>query len=145
MTRLSMDLKVMPRSYKGKNHFCSHWWNSLLHRKIPIHPLRSEKTGNALIEHVFNNYCIHECIIIDHDCTPMSILIGFLFKKLCIKIKTVASYNHQSLQAEDSCSLLWSILQTEHGTTSLANIFAKACKMIRTILAKLPIVCNIQF
>ena len=36
----------------------------------------------------------------DEDSTFMSTLMNYLFKKLNIKIKTVAPYNHQSLQAE---------------------------------------------
>ena len=42
----------------------------------------------------------------------MSILINYLLKKLVIKIKTVAPYNHQSLQAE-------------HGIKSVATIIMK--------------------
>ena len=42
----------------------------------------------------------------------MSSLMSYLFKKLGIKIKTVAPYNHQSLQAE-------------HGIKSLSNILTK--------------------
>ena len=42
----------------------------------------------------------------------MSSLMNYLFKKLDIKIKTVAPYNHQSLQAE-------------HGIISLSNILTK--------------------
>ena len=38
--------------------------------------------------------------------------MNYLFKKLDIKIKTVASYNHQSLQAE-------------HGMKALSNILMK--------------------
>ena len=48
----------------------------------------------------------------DQDSTFMSSLINYLFKKLNIKIKTVAPYNHQSLQAE-------------HGITSLSMIITK--------------------
>ena len=36
----------------------------------------------------------------DQDSTFMSTLMNYLFRKLNIKIKTVAPYNHQSLQAE---------------------------------------------
>ena len=42
----------------------------------------------------------------------MSSLMNYLFKRLGIKTKTVAPYNHQSLQAE-------------HGTKSLSNILTK--------------------
>ena len=42
----------------------------------------------------------------------MSSLMNYLFKRLRIKIKTVAPYNHKSLQAE-------------HGVKSLSNILTK--------------------
>ena len=48
----------------------------------------------------------------DLDSVFMSSLMSYLFKKLGIKIKTVALYNHQSLQAE-------------HGIKSLSNILTK--------------------
>ena len=48
----------------------------------------------------------------DQDSTFMSSLINYLFKKLDIKIKTVAPFNHQSLQAE-------------HGIKSLPTILTK--------------------
>ena len=48
----------------------------------------------------------------DLDSAFMSSLMSYLFKKLGIKIKTVAPYNHQSLQAE-------------HGIKSLSNILTK--------------------
>ena len=40
----------------------------------------------------------------------MSSLMKYLFKKLDIKIKTVAPYNHQSLQAEHRIKSLTKIL-----------------------------------
>ena len=51
-------------------------------------------------------------MIIDQDSVFMSALINYLFKGLGIKNKTVAPYNHKSLQAE-------------HGITSLATILTK--------------------
>ena len=48
----------------------------------------------------------------DQDSAFMSSLMNFLFKKFEIKVKMVASYNHQSLQ-------------TEHGIKSLSNILKK--------------------
>ena len=48
----------------------------------------------------------------DLDSAFMSSLMSYLFKKLGIRIKTVAPYNHQSLQAE-------------HGTKSLSAILTK--------------------
>ena len=51
-------------------------------------------------------------MIMDLDSAFMSSLINYLFKRLGIIIKTVAPYNHQSLQAE-------------HGIKSLSNILTK--------------------
>ena len=45
----------------------------------------------------------------------MSTLMNYLFKRLNIKIKTVAPYNHQSLQAEHGIKSLSTIL-TKHLT-----------------------------
>ena len=43
----------------------------------------------------------------------MSTVMNYLFKKLNIKIKTVAPYNHQSLQAEHGIKA-WSTILTKH-------------------------------
>ena len=47
----------------------------------------------------------------------MSSLMSYLFKRLGIQIKTVAPYNHQSLQAEHGIKSLSTIL-TKHLTKS---------------------------
>ena len=82
---------------------------------IPIHHSRSEEVGEALIEHVISKFCAPNCIIMDQDSTFMSTLINYLYRKLKIKTKTVAPYNHQSLQAEHSIKSLSRIL-TKHLT-----------------------------
>ena len=46
----------------------------------------------------------------DLDSTFMSSLINHLLKRLSIKIKTVAHYNHQSLWAEHTIKSLSTIL-----------------------------------
>ena len=79
---------------------------------IPIYHARSEEVGEALIGHVITKYCIPEYIIMDQESTFMSSLIIYLLNKFNIKIRTVAPYNHQSLQAE-------------HGIKSLSNILTK--------------------
>ena len=66
----------------------------------PIHQAKLEEIKDTLIENVITKYCIPEHIIMDQDSTFMSPIMNYLFKKFDIKIKTVASYNHQSLQAE---------------------------------------------
>ena len=113
LSRLSMDLKVMPRSQKGKkcilciidkitNYFIT----------VPIYHSRSVEVGEALIEHVILKYCAPNCIIMDQESAFISTLMNYLFRKLNIKIKTVDPYNHQSLQAE-------------HGIKSLSRILTK--------------------
>ena len=113
LSKLSMDLKVMPRSQKGhKFILCiiDKMTNYLI--TIPISHSRSEEVGEALIEHVISKFCAPNCIIMDQDSAFMSTLMNYLFRKLNIKIKTVAPYNHQSLQAE-------------HGIKSLSRILTK--------------------
>ena len=51
----------------------------------------------------------------DQDSTLMSTLKNYLFRKVSIKVKTVAPYSHQSLQAEHGIKSLSSIL-TKHPT-----------------------------
>ena len=116
LSRLSMDLKVMPRSHKGhKFILCiiDEVTNYLI--TVPIYHSRSEEIGNAIIENVISQYCIPEYIIMDQDSAFMSTLMNYLFKKLNIKIKTVAPYNHQSLQAEHGIKSL-SMILTKHLT-----------------------------
>ena len=82
---------------------------------MPIHHSRSEEIGDALIEHIISKYCIPDYIIMDQDSAFMSMLMNYLFKRLNIKIKTVALYNHQSLQVEHGIKSLSTIL-TKHLT-----------------------------
>ena len=67
---------------------------------VPIYQSKVEEIADALIENVITKYCILDCIIMERDSTFMSSLINYLMSKLDIKIKIVAPYNHQSLQAE---------------------------------------------
>ena len=99
--RSSMDLKVMSISCKGHKYILcviDEVINYLI--AVPIHQAKSEEIGNALVENVITKYCIPEYIKMDQDSTFMSSLMNYLFKKVDIKIKTVAPYNHQSPQAE---------------------------------------------
>ena len=101
LSRLSMDLKVMPKSSKGhKFILCiiDKVTNYLI--TVPMYQLKVEEVGEALIEHVITKYCIADCTIMDQDSAFMSTLMNYLFSKFNIKIKTVAPYNHQALQAE---------------------------------------------
>ena len=113
LSRLSMDLKVMPRSHKGhKFALCiiDEVTNYLI--TVSIFQATSEEIGGSLIENVMTIYCISEYIIMDQDSALMSSLMTYLLDKFDIKIKTLAPYNHQSLQAE-------------HGIKSLSNILTK--------------------
>ena len=59
----------------------------------------------------------------DQDSTFMSSLMNYLFRKFNIKIKTVAPYNHQSLQAEHRIKSL-SMILTKH-LTNLGHMLPK--------------------
>ena len=109
MSRLSMDLKVMPRSQKGHRYILCVIDEMTIY---PLYQARSEEVGEALIENVIGKFGMPEYIIMDQDSTFMSSLMSYLFKKLGISIKTVGPYNHKSLQAE-------------HGIKSLSNILSK--------------------
>ena len=113
MSRLSMDLKVMPRSQKG-HHYILCVIDKVTNYLItaPIYQAKSEEIGDMLIENVISKFGTPEYIIMDQDSAFMSILMNYLFKRLGIKIKTVGPYNHQSLQAE-------------HGIKSLSTILTK--------------------
>ena len=114
----------MPMSHKGHRYILciiNEVTNYLI--MVPIFPARSEEIGEALIENVITKYCIPEYIIIDQDSTSMSSLIAYILDKFNIKIKTVAPYNHQYLQAEHGIKLLTHIL-TKH-LTNLGQMWPK--------------------
>ena len=101
MPRLSMDLKVMPRSHKGHRYIlCIIDEVTNFLSTVTIFQARSEEIGEALLENIITKYCIPEYIIMDKDSEFMSSLMMYLFHRLNIKIKTIAPYNCQSLQAE---------------------------------------------
>ena len=113
LSRLSMDLKVMPRSQRGhKFILCiiDEVTNYLI--TVPIFQAKSEEVGEAKIEHVIIKYSIPDCIIMDQDSTFMTSLMNYLLRKFEIKVMTVPPYNHQSLQVE-------------HGIKTLSNILMK--------------------
>ena len=121
-----MDLKVMSRSNKEhKFILCiiDEVTNYLI--TIPIHQSRSEEMGDALIESIITKYGLPEYIIMDQDSAFMSSVMNYLFKKLDIKIKTVAPYNHQSLQAEHRIKSL-SNISTKH-LTNLGQMWQNIC------------------
>ena len=77
---------------------------------VPIYQSRTEEVGEALIEHIILKFCASDCIIMDQYSAFMSTLMNYLFRKLNIKVMTVAPYNHQSLQAEHAINMLSQIL-----------------------------------
>ena len=132
MYRLSMDLKVMPRSQKGHQYILciiDEVTKYLMSAPLCQAKSRTKKWGEALIEHVVSKYGTPEYIMMDQDSAFMSYLMNYLFKSLGIKIKTVGPYNHKSLQAEHGIKSLSSILtkhltgqgQTWHKFLSLAT------------------------
>ena len=118
-----MDLKVMPRSHKGHKYILciiNEVTNYLI--TVTVFQARSEEI-EALIENVITKYCIPEYVIMDQNSEFMSSLMTYLLNKFGIKIKTVAPYNHQSLQAEHGVKLLSYIL-TKH-LTNLGQMWPK--------------------
>ena len=116
LSRLSMDLKVIPRSHKGhKFILCIIYEVTNYLITAPIYQAMSEEIGEVPIEDVITKYCIPEYIIINQDSAFMSLLMTYLLSKLNIMIRKVAPYNHQSLQAECGIKSLSTIL-TKHLT-----------------------------
>ena len=121
----------MPRSHKGHKYIlCIIDEVTKYLITVPIFQARSEEIGEALIESVITKYCIPEYIIMDQDSAFMSSLMTYLSHKFDIKIKTVAPYNHQSLQAE-------------HGIKSLSCILTQTSHQLGTNVAKISITGNI--
>ena len=88
MSRLSMDLKVMPRSQKGHHYILcviDEVTNYLI--TAPIYQAKSEEIGDVLIENVISKFGTSEYIIMDQDSAFESTLMNYLFKRLGIKIK----------------------------------------------------------
>ena len=106
----------MPKSYRGhKFILCviDEMTNYLI--TMPIYQARSEEIGDALIDNVISKYGILEYLIMDQDSAFMSRIMNHLFRRLNIKIKTVAPFNHKSLHAEHGIKSLSTIL-TKHLT-----------------------------
>ena len=89
----------------------------------PVHQAKSEEVGEALIENIITKYCSPEYIIMDQGSAFMSSLMTYILNEFNIKIRIVAPYNHQSLQAEHSIKFLSTIL-TKH-LTNLGQMWLK--------------------
>ena len=83
---------------------------------MPIYQARSEEIGDSLIDNVISKFGIPEYLIMDQDSSFMSTIMNYLFKRLNIKIKTVAPFNHKSLQAEHGIKSSLSMILTKHLT-----------------------------
>ena len=87
LSRLSIDLKVMPKSYRGhKFILCviDEMTNYLI--TMPIYQARSEEIGDGLIDIVISKYGIPEYLIMDQDRAFMSTIMNHLFRRLNIKL-----------------------------------------------------------
>ena len=116
MTRLSMDSKVMSKSYKGHTFILvviDGVTNFMV--TISIHQSRSEEVEDVFKEHVFSKISIPECMNIDQDSAFMSTLLTYLFKKLCIKIKKllliIINLHRQNMELKSLATIL-----TKHST-----------------------------
>ena len=101
ISRLSMDLKVMPRSQKGHQYILciiDEVTNYLI--ATPLYQAKSEEVREATIENFITKFGTPDYMIMDQDSAFMSSLMSYLFKTLRITIKTVGPYNHKSPQAE---------------------------------------------
>ena len=118
-----MDLKVTPRLHKGhKFILCIIDEVTNYFLTVPIYQAKSE-VKETLIENVIKKYCVPEYIIMDQDSAFMSSIMTYLFNKFNIKIRTVAPYNPQSLQAKHGIKSLSTIL-TKH-LTNLGQMWPK--------------------
>ena len=71
LSRLSMDLKVMPKSYRGDRYILcviDEVTNYII--TAPVRQAKSEEVEEILINSVFSKYCVPDCIIMDlvHSC-----------------------------------------------------------------------------
>ena len=106
----------MPKSYKGHTFILcviDQMTNYLI--TMPIYQAQSEEIGDALTDNVISKYGILEYLIMDQDSAFMPTIKNHLFRRLNIKIKKVAPFNHKSLQAEHGIKSLSTIL-TKHLT-----------------------------
>ena len=87
MSRLSMDLKVMPKPHKGHKYILciiDEVTNYLI--TVSMFQAKSEEVGEAILEHIIIQHCIPDYIIMDQDSAFMSSLVSYLFHRLNIKM-----------------------------------------------------------
>ena len=81
MSRLNMDMKVMPRSQKG-HQFILCMIDEMTNYLIasPLYQARSEEVGEALIENVITKFGTPDYMMMDQDSAFLSSLMSYLFK-----------------------------------------------------------------
>ena len=82
MSRLSMDLKMMPKLQMG-HQFILCMIDVMTNYLItaPLYQSRSEEVGEALIENIVSKFGTSDYMMMDQDSAFMSSLMGYLFKK----------------------------------------------------------------
>ena len=90
---------------------------------VAIHQAKSEEIREAPIENIITKYCVPEYVIMDQGSTFMSPPMTYLLNKFNINVRTVAPYNHQSLQAEHGIKSVSTILTKP--LTNLGQMWAK--------------------
>ena len=126
----------MPKSHKGQKYILciiDEVTNYLI--TVPIYQAKSEEIGEALTNNVITKYCIPEYIIMVQDSAFMSSLMTYLLAKFNIKIRTVAPYIHQSLQAEHGIKFLSTIL-TKY-LTNLGQMWPKYLPLVTFVYTHL--------
>ena len=92
----------MHRSYKGHKFILVVIYEVTIHLiTIPIQHSRLENIEHGSIKYTSPHY-----MILDQESAFMSSQINYWFTRLIIRIKTVASYKNQSLQAQHGIKYL---------------------------------------
>ena len=83
MSRLSMDLKMMPKSQKG-HRFIPCMIDEMTNYLItaPLYQARSEEVGEALIENVISKFGMPEYMIMDQDSAFMALMSYLLWRHI---------------------------------------------------------------
>ena len=81
LLRLSMDLKVMPRSSRDHRYIlCAIDEVTNYMITAPIKHSRSKEVREVLMNDVISKYCVPDYMIMDLDSAFMSSLMNYLFK-----------------------------------------------------------------
>ena len=129
LSRLTMDLKVMPRSCKGHKYILciiDEVTNYLI--TVLIHQSRLEEIGDVLIENVISKYCVPNYIIMHQESIFMSSLMNYLFKKLDIKMQNSGTLQSSIVTARTwNKIIIYNLDQTFNRSRSdVAKVFASS-------------------